>query len=217
MGLPAIEAIACGTPVVASAVGALPEIVGTAGILVEPRNPERLASALATVWADDRVHDGLVGLARDRAEATHLDGRRRRARDAPGLRDGRAARLTSGPRVRRRSRTRARGRAGDRARRLARPDGSASRSLAGGAGLPATNVIFEPYGMTWTNVWPTVSVTGLPFLSKKRVGEVRPVFFQVPVIVRPFVEIQAGPEPMTWSPRDGASSIRRSAARSASA
>ena len=44
-------------------------IVGTAGILVEPRNPERLASALATVWADDRVHAGLVGLASDRAEA----------------------------------------------------------------------------------------------------------------------------------------------------
>ncbi len=69
MGLPAIEAIACGTPVVASAVGSLPEIVGTAGILVEPRNPERLASALATVWADERVHDGLAGVARDRAEA----------------------------------------------------------------------------------------------------------------------------------------------------
>jgi glycosyltransferase involved in cell wall biosynthesis len=69
MGLPAIEALSCGTPVVASAVGALPEVVGTAGILVEPRNPERLASALATVWADDRVHAGLVGLASDRAEA----------------------------------------------------------------------------------------------------------------------------------------------------
>ena len=69
MGLPAIEALACGTPVVASAVGALPEVVGTAGILVEPRDPERLATALATVWADDRVHAGLVGLASDRAEA----------------------------------------------------------------------------------------------------------------------------------------------------
>ncbi len=47
-GLPAIEAIACGTPVVASAVGALPELVGGAGILVEPRDPERLAVALAS-------------------------------------------------------------------------------------------------------------------------------------------------------------------------
>ncbi len=68
-GMPALEAIASGTPVVASAVGALPEAVGTAGILVEPRDPERLASALATAWADDRVHDRLAGLARERAQA----------------------------------------------------------------------------------------------------------------------------------------------------
>jgi len=68
-GLPALEAISCGTPVVASAVGALPEVVGAAGILVAPRDPERLASALATAWSDDRVHDRLARLARDRGEA----------------------------------------------------------------------------------------------------------------------------------------------------
>jgi MMP alpha-(1->4)-mannosyltransferase len=54
-------------PVVASAVGALPEIVGAAGILVEPRDPARLASALATAVADDRVHASLVATARERA------------------------------------------------------------------------------------------------------------------------------------------------------
>jgi glycosyltransferase involved in cell wall biosynthesis len=67
-GVPALEAIACGTPVVASAVGALPEIVGAAGILVPPREPERLASALATVWSDDPVHARLAAIARERAE-----------------------------------------------------------------------------------------------------------------------------------------------------
>lgn len=67
-GLPALEAIACGTPVVASAVGALPEIVGAAGILVPLREPERLASALATVWSDDRIHARLAAAARERAE-----------------------------------------------------------------------------------------------------------------------------------------------------
>src|SRR4029079_3059559 len=41
-GMAALEAIASGTPVVASAVGALPEAVGTAGILVEPRDPDGL-------------------------------------------------------------------------------------------------------------------------------------------------------------------------------
>jgi D-inositol-3-phosphate glycosyltransferase len=69
MGLSAIEALACGTPVVASAVGALPEVVGAAGILVEPRDVERLASALATAWADDRVHERLKVAAVDRAES----------------------------------------------------------------------------------------------------------------------------------------------------
>jgi glycosyltransferase involved in cell wall biosynthesis len=67
-GLPALEAIACGTPVVASAVGALPEIVGSAGIVVEPRDPERLASALATVWSDETLYGGLAAAARERAE-----------------------------------------------------------------------------------------------------------------------------------------------------
>jgi glycosyltransferase involved in cell wall biosynthesis len=67
-GLPALEAIACGTPVVASAVGALPEIVGSAGIVVEPRDPERLASALATTWSDDSLYGALAAAARERAE-----------------------------------------------------------------------------------------------------------------------------------------------------
>ena len=66
-GQAAIEAIACGTPVVASSVGALPEIVGAAGILVEPRDPGRLAQALATAFIDDRVHGSLAAIARERA------------------------------------------------------------------------------------------------------------------------------------------------------
>ena len=68
-GLPVIEAIACGCPVVASAVGALPELIGPAGLLVEPRDPDRLAVALATIWADDEVHDRIATAARDRASA----------------------------------------------------------------------------------------------------------------------------------------------------
>ena len=67
---PAIEAIASGVPVVASSVGALPEIVGPAGILVGPRDAPRLAAALATVWSDDTVHRRLVALARDRARTS---------------------------------------------------------------------------------------------------------------------------------------------------
>jgi glycosyltransferase involved in cell wall biosynthesis len=67
-GLPALEAIACGTPVIASAVGALPEIVGSAGIVVQPRDAERLAAAVATAWSDEPVYGRLAAAARERAE-----------------------------------------------------------------------------------------------------------------------------------------------------
>ena len=68
-GLAALDAMAAGVPVVASAVGALPEIVGTAGILVEPRDPARLAVAITTAWGDGPVRNGLVDAARERASA----------------------------------------------------------------------------------------------------------------------------------------------------
>ena len=66
-GLAAIESIAAGTPVLASAVGALPELVGPAGVLVPPRDPERLAVALRAVWTDESLVEGLVAATRERA------------------------------------------------------------------------------------------------------------------------------------------------------
>jgi glycosyltransferase involved in cell wall biosynthesis len=66
-GLAVIEALACGVPVVASAVGPLPELIGPAGLLVPPREPERLAVGLATIWADDAVHRSIADIALDAA------------------------------------------------------------------------------------------------------------------------------------------------------
>jgi glycosyltransferase involved in cell wall biosynthesis len=66
-GLAALDALAAGVPVVASAVGALPDIVGTAGILVEPRDRERLAAALVAAWGDDPVRIGIAQAAMERA------------------------------------------------------------------------------------------------------------------------------------------------------
>jgi glycosyltransferase involved in cell wall biosynthesis len=68
-GLAALDALAVGVPVVASAVGALPEIVGTAGILVEPRDRDRLATALAALWAEGSVRAKLEEAARERSTA----------------------------------------------------------------------------------------------------------------------------------------------------
>jgi glycosyltransferase involved in cell wall biosynthesis len=54
-------------PVIASRTGVLPEIVGKAGIIVEPRDGARLAAALRVVWAEGAVRSQLVRHAGQRA------------------------------------------------------------------------------------------------------------------------------------------------------
>jgi glycosyltransferase involved in cell wall biosynthesis len=49
---PPLEAMACGTPVVASKTGALPEVLGDAALLVDPRDEAALAEALRAAAAD---------------------------------------------------------------------------------------------------------------------------------------------------------------------
>jgi glycosyltransferase involved in cell wall biosynthesis len=68
-GLAAMEAIAAGVPVVASAVGTLPEVVGAAGILVEAGDPARFAAAIRVAWSDADPYPALLAAALERAEA----------------------------------------------------------------------------------------------------------------------------------------------------
>ena len=65
-GLPAGEAMACGVPLISTTGGALPEIVGDAGILVPPANPEALAQAIATLLANPSRQQQLRSAGRDR-------------------------------------------------------------------------------------------------------------------------------------------------------
>jgi glycosyltransferase involved in cell wall biosynthesis len=54
-GLPAAEAMACGTPVIATTGGALPEVVGDAGMLVPPADADALAAAIKQLLNDQRA------------------------------------------------------------------------------------------------------------------------------------------------------------------
>lgn len=54
-GLPPLEAMACGTPVVVSNRSALPEVVGEAGVLVNPDDVEEIAEALRRVLTDSAL------------------------------------------------------------------------------------------------------------------------------------------------------------------
>jgi glycosyltransferase involved in cell wall biosynthesis len=65
--LAAIEALALGVPVIASRVGALPETVGPAGIIVEPRDPARLATAIRALWDGGSVARQVTAAAAKRA------------------------------------------------------------------------------------------------------------------------------------------------------
>jgi glycosyltransferase involved in cell wall biosynthesis len=51
-GIPALEAMAVGVPVIAANRGALPEVVGDAGILVDPESPEALTAAIRRLLED---------------------------------------------------------------------------------------------------------------------------------------------------------------------
>lgn len=67
-GLPPVEAMACGVPVVASAASAVPEVVGDAGLLAPADDPIRFADALTQVLGDARLSAQLAarGLVRAR-------------------------------------------------------------------------------------------------------------------------------------------------------
>ena len=67
--VPVLEALAIGMPVICTRVGALPESVGSAGIVVEPRDPTRMAAALEALWATGSLAQQLHRQARRRADA----------------------------------------------------------------------------------------------------------------------------------------------------
>jgi glycosyltransferase involved in cell wall biosynthesis len=56
-GLPVLEAMACGAPVVASRSSSIPEAAGDAAVLVDPHSPDELADGIAGFLEDDAARD----------------------------------------------------------------------------------------------------------------------------------------------------------------
>ncbi len=72
-GMPLLEAMACGTPVVASRVSALPEVAGEAALLVDPRDVEALAEAMERVLGDEELRSDLRRRGLERAKEFSWD------------------------------------------------------------------------------------------------------------------------------------------------
>ena len=65
-GLPPLEAMACGTPVVTSKISSLPEVVGDAALLVDPYDVEDIAAALVRVLDDAQLRKNMIARGRER-------------------------------------------------------------------------------------------------------------------------------------------------------
>jgi glycosyltransferase involved in cell wall biosynthesis len=59
-GLPPLEAMACGVPVISSQSSSLPEVVGDAGILVDPQDVDAISDSLRRVLEDRAFAEGLA-------------------------------------------------------------------------------------------------------------------------------------------------------------
>jgi len=66
-GLPILESMACGTPVITSGTSAMPEVGGPAAVYVDPASPHSIASATSALLDDSGHRERLVALGRERA------------------------------------------------------------------------------------------------------------------------------------------------------
>ena len=66
--MPPLEAMACGTPVITSNLSSLPEVVGDAGILVDPESVDELCQAMKTIATDKELCQELTEKGLKRAQ-----------------------------------------------------------------------------------------------------------------------------------------------------
>lgn len=92
-GLPPLEAMACGTPVIASNVSSIPEVVGKAGLMVNPYDVEALAEAMRQVSSDASLRASMAARGLEHAKLFSWDETAERVlqvlREAAGEPEGR--------------------------------------------------------------------------------------------------------------------------------
>lgn len=68
INIPQLEAFALGCPVITSNIYGIPEQVGDAALLVDPKNPEDIAEKIGKVWTDKKLGNSLIekGYAQDK-------------------------------------------------------------------------------------------------------------------------------------------------------
>jgi glycosyltransferase involved in cell wall biosynthesis len=83
-GLPPLEAMASGTPVVTSNVSSLPEVVGDAAVLIDPYDAAAIAQGVRDVLTDEALRETLVARGLERAKAFSWETSVKRVREIYG-------------------------------------------------------------------------------------------------------------------------------------
>lgn len=73
-GLPVLEAMKCRVPVIASNTSAIPEVIGDAGITLDPKDADALCDAIARVYRDRALREGLAARSLARAALFSWEG-----------------------------------------------------------------------------------------------------------------------------------------------
>lgn len=72
-GIPAVEAMACGVPVIVSNVSSLPEVVGNAGLLVDPYSVTQIEQAIRTITTDKKIREKRIKMGLEQAKKYSWD------------------------------------------------------------------------------------------------------------------------------------------------